>query len=232
MLSIAQGAYIKDVEVNQTGVIPVLNPVIGILNSGSILEARPIDVALVLLGGQPLFGEADLLAGLGETCEAVDVCSQSRAICAEQEFGGARYADLLAAIGAGYPAFFCGDPLDEPTCLPTRPGEYTGQPTPIDGDGDGIDDVVDNCSTVFNPVRPEIDGGVQPDSDGDGIGDACDPTPLRDDIDGDTVPNETDNCPWDANPQQEDDDSDGKGNACDACPNVANPGTGCPPPRA
>ena len=28
-------------EVNQTGVIPVLNPVIGILNTGSILDVRP-----------------------------------------------------------------------------------------------------------------------------------------------------------------------------------------------
>ncbi len=40
-LVIDQEAYIKDAEVNQTGVIPVINPVIGILNSGSILQVRP-----------------------------------------------------------------------------------------------------------------------------------------------------------------------------------------------
>jgi type II secretory pathway component GspD/PulD (secretin) len=40
-LLIDQSAYIKDAEVNQTGVIPVINPVIGILNSGSILQVRP-----------------------------------------------------------------------------------------------------------------------------------------------------------------------------------------------
>lgn len=40
-LSINQRAYIEDVEVNQTGVIPVLNPVIGILNTGAILDVRP-----------------------------------------------------------------------------------------------------------------------------------------------------------------------------------------------
>ena len=40
-LVIEQSAYIRDAEVNQTGVIPVINPVIGILNSGSILEVRP-----------------------------------------------------------------------------------------------------------------------------------------------------------------------------------------------
>ncbi|MEM7262197.1 MAG: hypothetical protein AAF488_09420 [Planctomycetota bacterium] len=40
-LVIDQEAFIKDAEVNQTGVIPVINPVIGILNSGSILQVRP-----------------------------------------------------------------------------------------------------------------------------------------------------------------------------------------------
>lgn len=35
----------------------------------------------------------------------------------------------------------------------------------LDSDGDGIDDTVDNCPTVYNPD--------QLDSNGDGIGDAC-----------------------------------------------------------
>lgn len=41
ILNVRQRAFIQDVEVNQTGVIPVLNPVIGILNTGAILEVRP-----------------------------------------------------------------------------------------------------------------------------------------------------------------------------------------------
>lgn len=41
MMVIKQRAYIQGVEVNQTGVIPVLNPVVGILNTGAILEVRP-----------------------------------------------------------------------------------------------------------------------------------------------------------------------------------------------
>lgn len=41
ILVVNQEAYIADTEINQTGITPVLNPVIGILNSGSILEARP-----------------------------------------------------------------------------------------------------------------------------------------------------------------------------------------------
>jgi MYXO-CTERM domain-containing protein len=42
--------------------------------------------------------------------------------------------------------------------------------TPGDRDGDGIDDLIDNCPNVFNPS--------QADADGDGIGDACDACPL------------------------------------------------------
>jgi len=38
-------------------------------------------------------------------------------------------------------------------------------PDPVDSDGDGVPDTVDNCPDVYNPV--------QTDSDGDGIGDAC-----------------------------------------------------------
>ncbi len=78
-----------------------------------------------------------------------------------------------------------------------------------DRDGDGIPDVSDNCPTVANPS--------QIDTDGDGIGDACDPTPNGD-TDGDGVDNSIDNCPTVANPDQTDTDGDGIGDACDPTP--------------
>jgi hypothetical protein len=61
------------------------------------------------------------------------------------------------------------------------------------------------------------------DTDGDGIGDACD---TCTDTDGDGFGNPgfpantcaTDNCPAVANPAQTDTDGDGVGDACDACP--------------
>ncbi len=57
---VEQSAYIQDLEVNQTGVIPVINPVIGVLNSGSILEVRPTlsyDRRYVVLEIQPTLAQ-------------------------------------------------------------------------------------------------------------------------------------------------------------------------------
>jgi uncharacterized protein (TIGR02145 family) len=91
--------------------------------------------------------------------------------------------------------------------------------TPLDSDGDGIADSLDNCDSIPNPD--------QQDSDNDGIGDACDECT---DTDGDGFGNpgypantcQIDNCPTVANPQQIDTDTDGIGDACDNCPAIAN----------
>jgi hypothetical protein len=79
-------------------------------------------------------------------------------------------------------------------------------PIANDFDFDLIPDNVDDCPGVFNPD--------QTDTDGDNIGDPCDPKPLPDQ-DGDGVTDVQDNCPAVINPDQEDTDGDGIGNACD-----------------
>ena len=70
-----------------------------------------------------------------------------------------------------------------------------------DDDGDNISNQLDNCINTANPD--------QMDTDGDGIGDACD-----DDDDDDGVLDIDDNCPLVANPDQLDADDDGVGDVC------------------
>jgi hypothetical protein len=84
----------------------------------------------------------------------------------------------------------CDDPdiADTPECL--------------DSDGDGIANEYDNCPDIYNPD--------QQDTDGDGLGDACDP-----DDDNDGVLDIDDNCPYLYNPDQQDNDGDWLGDACD-----------------
>ncbi|MGB0592607.1 MAG: thrombospondin type 3 repeat-containing protein, partial [Myxococcota bacterium] len=107
-----------------------------------------------------------------------------------------------------------------------------------DPDGDNVCQLVDNCPLIANPVD---DSEEQPDKDGDGLGDPCDPcVSAENDPDGDGVfncfpsqcdPSEDaecviDNCPEHHNPDQLDSDGDaaataygtdayGGGDACD-----------------
>ena len=72
----------------------------------------------------------------------------------------------------------------------------------LDEDGDGVPENEDNCPGVSNPD--------QLDTDGDGVGDACDT-----DDDGDGIPDTDDNCSLTSNTDQTDNDSDGIGDFCD-----------------
>src|SRR3989344_89745 len=81
----------------------------------------------------------------------------------------------------------------------------------IDTDDDGIVDGADNC--------PADDNTDQTDTDGDGQGNSCDPTPYGGDPDNDGIGELLDNCLNVYNPDQQDTDSDGIGNVCDPTPN-------------
>jgi len=94
----------------------------------------------------------------------------------------------LARAGVGHPVTSAA--LARLTALQQPNGSWNGSPydtalaltalrdsqREIDSDGDGIPDLLDNCPNVPNPD--------QADTNGNGIGDACDP-----DIDGDGLPN-------------------------------------------
>jgi hypothetical protein len=98
----------------------------------------------------------------------------------------------------------------------------------LDSDGDGQADRVDLCPHTANAPDQNVD------SDGDGVGDACD---TNDDVDGDGVPDGVDNCPFVANPDQTDSNADPRcgldgfayGDACDLNPDMPDCLTPCGP---
>ncbi|MGC4116114.1 MAG: lamin tail domain-containing protein [Myxococcales bacterium] len=229
----------------------------GHVDHRAVIEASPSSVALVLRAGKVLYGDANAVSALAQAsqCETLSVCGVDKRVCVQRELSKSLSA-LTASEQSKYPLFFCGAPTNEPSCQPSRSCTSTGAGCPVvasvsgsnsydgtpkvgDMDGDGIADGLDNCPSVFNPIRP-MDGAKQADSDQDGQGDACDPCPLSanttvcphvdpNDADGDGFPNTGDNCPSIANPGQADQDGDGKGDACDPCPASANPGSAaCP----
>lgn len=216
----------------------------------AVLAASEADTALVLRGGKVLVGSSAVVAALESDCDELDVCGAKKRVCLSRDTG--KHWDAIGALPNMYALASCGTPPpDEPSCVPARSLEsdrvnqsnvFVGMSSANDTDGDGIPNDQDNCPTVFNPMRP-LDEGAQENSDGDALGDACDPCPFDKDTtqctkpdavkvdgDGDGVEDTKDNCPNVANPNQADADKDGFGDACDACPNEAGPDGGCPIP--
>ena len=143
----------------------------------SVVDAGVEDVRLVLRGGKALYGDADLVTALvPAACETLDVCGISKQVCVDTP--AVTLAAVQTALAPIYPLFFCKGtpPTGEPTCVPYR-DTYTAGETTADPDGDGLAGTMDDCPSIFNPVRP-MDGTTQADVDGDGVGDACDPKPL------------------------------------------------------
>ncbi len=124
------------------------------------------------------------------------------------------FAGVVAGGTATNPGFSCG--LGSRGSLLCWGDNAMGQAAlPLDFDGDGYEDPVDNCPFVPNTaLLGSCDDDVlvsctdnvpcggsclfgQVDVDGDGVGDVCD------------------NCPLDPNPDQFDRDGDGAGDACD-----------------
>lgn len=87
--------------------------------------------------------------------------------------------------------------------------ECVGIITNPDKDGDYWPDIFDYCPKVTS---------AQIDSNQNGIGDECE-LATGEDLDGDGIYNEVDNCPHEHNLSQSDADNDGIGDVCDQLPN-------------
>jgi hypothetical protein len=126
-----------------------------------------------------------------------------------------------------------GEPCDVPGAPPTCPPDEVciepPFPCPVDGpcelldsDGDGWFDFDEEFfgSDPNNPTStPEYAYFIETctdnvDNDRDGAIDLADPGCMLD-SDNDNLPDLTDNCPWDPNPDQADRDRDGVGDVCD-----------------
>lgn len=129
---------------------------------GSVLHANPEDVLLVMKAGKLLYGDGALIQGLQEEadipCEILlDVCGSKKSIC----LGGvsAEFKALRNENKGFYKLFRCAnDTSFEPSCTPSRKGEYSGAISVDDQDGDGIPNRKDICPNIFNPIRPMDDG--------------------------------------------------------------------------
>lgn len=127
------------------------------------------------------------------------------------------YSDAKTPIMARYNYWDCdfGPNASHPTC-DLVVGLADSTPWLLDPDSDGVYDssdgtggYVDNCPTTYNPD--------QADSNGNGVGNACE-APVSFDNDFDGVQAFEDNCPLISNPDQKDTDNDGIGDACDSTP--------------
>ncbi len=168
----------------------------------AVLQARTEQVRLVVIGGRALYGDADLMAAISSPlCETLDVCGVTKTICVK-------------------------DPN-------------------VDGGTQGLGDIEANLNNALKiamasdkpgadlayayDLWPLFQCGAQADAlikcDTNGA------APSANDLDGDGLSNDKDNCPKVWNPDQGDLDSDKAGDACDACPLAANAAT-CSKPSA
>ncbi|MBK9034588.1 MAG: thrombospondin type 3 repeat-containing protein [Myxococcales bacterium] len=126
----------------------------------------------------------------GGTCEANGFCSFPGARCQEWGAGAGSLAGTCV-VDAG--EVDGATPLDGAVLDGAQLDARAIDAAPLDSDGDGVVDDVDNCPIVANPDQhdedddrvgdlcdrcPHVADTLQANSDGDGLGDACDPRPL------------------------------------------------------
>ena len=133
--------------------------------------------------------------------EITRASSGTETICIFDHNGG--NCDVNNLCSAGYTSF-TGQTFN--ANLPDSDGDGDADCTDTDDDNDGVLDSADNCPLDANPA--------QIDTDGNGVGNACDE--FDDDADNDGIVDATDNCPVLPNPDQADSDGNGTGGGVEA----------------
>ena len=145
----------------------------------AVFNADQSSIALVFRSGEPLYGDTYLIDNLRsdtENSETISVEGMTKRIYTIGELGKTIATIEGEASVSPLPLVYDASALNT-KIVPFRTSEYTGQKTSSDFDGDGIENNLDNAPNIFNPIRP-LDDGAQADSDGDGVGDVADSTPL------------------------------------------------------
>lgn len=132
----------------------------GLANYKDLISLTPDSILMSFRAGKPLFGYSSLMKSMTGGC--ADLSEQGmpgRQVCVQKDTGYSlsQLYTVNKDFFALYQSTFDGS---EPSCTPARYGEYNGEITASDGDGDGIIDRKDNCPVIFNPIRP-MDNGIQ-----------------------------------------------------------------------
>jgi hypothetical protein len=122
----------------------------------AVVHADLEDVLLTVRGGKVLYRNADLVTALAPSCDApVEICGVLKRACTTSDTGHA-FTEIQQGIDPIYNLVQCGTPLDEPTCVPSRPGEYPIGGADADGDGIGVSVDLRGVRTVVHAVHPGV----------------------------------------------------------------------------
>ena len=148
----------------------------------------------------PYPGEACLTLSPTTTSSSVTQCDTGNSLSFSwNDLQAGSYTISETTVPSGYVAMA---PIDFTVDVSQLSFTFDRNDPLLDSDNDGVHDVSDNCPLVGN--------ADQVNTDGDSLGDACDP-----DDDNDGVADVGDNCPLVVNADQVDTDADGLGDACD-----------------
>lgn len=163
----------------------------------AVIDAQPQDVVLVLRGGEVMFGDAELVESLRSGCDEVRT-AEFEDVC------GVAKRICLQELGTSFEALVAEANRRKQQYPLFFCGEPEHEPSCLPArihDGSQYPDASQNGSNYYTGMS------------------------SVDDIDGDGIPNDEDNCPTIFNPirpldggKQADADGDGIGDACDVCP--------------